>query len=101
MIDEFESSLEAYKRIEGWKDHDRYLVFTPFVEDGKKIAQALKIEFYHASTKANPITMEERRDICILQVDIRSHRRASGDNSPCSWEPLSPCQNSSSPRQPI
>ena len=37
MIEKFQSSLEAYKRIEGWNAHDRYLVFTPFMEDGFRV----------------------------------------------------------------
>jgi len=40
---------------------DRYLIFVSYMDEGERVAHALDLEFYHASSKHHPITETERQ----------------------------------------
>jgi superfamily II DNA helicase RecQ len=64
MLHQFTIFYDKYKQKETWdEDRDRYLIFTPHLEEGAKIANRLGLEFYHANSKGHPITAAERQEI--------------------------------------
>ncbi|KIL56726.1 hypothetical protein M378DRAFT_88899, partial [Amanita muscaria Koide BX008] len=63
MVVRFQGYLAKYKQKEKWNDEtDRFLIFTPFIEDGMNIAKKMGIEFYHGSKK-QPLTAEQKQGI--------------------------------------